>query len=166
MKSEATKELERKLIASAEKDRKKAEKLAFEKCGYKIGDIVEFIDRERKGDYDYIYHWNNKPIKSMFIQGEYVFLRFDYAETMKSTDVKLFDKNDYTLRHSLWDRELDLNDEFQLIVDKPKSTKGEIYKVFRIEKEVDCNIQYMYYNDYGKMAIVTDGQFHVTTRIY
>jgi hypothetical protein len=43
--------------------------------------------------------------------------------------------------------ELYVGDEFELIVNKPKSTVGKKYIIFRKEQELDRDTIYWYYND-------------------
>lgn len=150
-----------------EKARLKAKTLSdiAKKTGFKIGDVVEVRDRERINDYDYVSVWTKGEISHFSSESNgsvYVQLKHN-SSSFNIEKIKLFNENDYTLRHSLWDRELDIENQFQLIVDKPKSTKGELYNIFRVVKEVDCNIEYFYYNDYGHLQSLYEGEFHVTT---
>lgn len=60
-------------------------------------------------------------------------------------------------------KELNLEDNFQLIVDKPKSTKNKVYSIFKIVKEIGENIEYWYYNDDNKPQTLYVGEFNFIT---
>lgn len=58
--------------------------------------------------------------------------------------------------------ELNVGDEFFLVVDKPKSTKGKSYKIERKQETDDRGgkrIEYMYYNDYNKPQSLFIGEY-------
>lgn len=142
---------------------KQKEKEDFKKLNQKYGlsknDIVEFIYSERDGDYDYKYHWSNGKIIGLCTNSESILL--SGGRTVHPSKVSKFNENDYTLRHELWYNEMNLGDEFQLIMDKPKSTKGKIYSVFKIVEQIGENTEYWYYNDLGKLQTLYEGEFHV-----
>lgn len=133
-----------------------------ENTNLKVGDEVEFIV---KGDYyageeD---EWECREITSLFIENGKIKaslkgLHTDYLVS----DLKVFDSNDYTLRHRLWERELKPGEPFQLIVHKPKSTVGTIYSIYSVYKSTDTEILYEYFNDYGRPQQLREGEFHVT----
>lgn len=133
-------------------------------CGIKIGDIVEYLYSWRINDYDYETCWSkgevydlSKGDKSIFVS-----IKGHHGDIMLD-NVRIYNEYDYTLRHSIWDRELDVDDSFQLVVDKPKSTKGRIYQIYKVVKERGHAIEYLYYNDYGKLETLYDDELHVIT---
>ncbi len=159
------KELEKQIQQEKNKVKLQQIKEAEKVTGFKIGDEVEYIERNRDGDYDYTYDWTKHVIIDFDLKGDKIGLVFKYNNGYfnKWEDAKLFDKNDYTLRHSNWNRELDIDDEVQLIVDKPKSTKGDIYEIYKVIKEKGEQIEYWYFNDDNKPQTLYEGEFHVTT---
>lgn len=156
-------ELKKQLEIEEAKEKKKRIFDLEEKTGLKVGTIVEVIDRERINDYDYKNYWTKTKVLGFNVIKDniYVYLEYTYKQQFLLKEVKIFKENDYTLRHSLWDRELDIDDEFQLIVDKPKSTKGDIYEIFKVIKQKNYNIEYWYYNDNNQLQTLYEGEFHV-----
>lgn len=156
-------ELEKQLALEKSKQRLKKVANLEKETGLKIGTTVEVKDIERINDYDYKSSWVKSEVLGFDLSSDkpYVYLRFTCKQRFLPEEVKIFNENDYTLRHSIWDRELDINDEFQLIVDKPKSTKGDIYEIFKVVKQKDCNIEYWYYNDNNQLQTLYEGEFHV-----
>jgi hypothetical protein len=57
--------------------------------------------------------------------------------------------------------EFDIDEEFELIVDKPKSTKGKVYAIHKIVKEKGFDIEYWYYNDHNRLQTLYTGQYNV-----
>lgn len=144
--------------------KKRDDSFIKENTDLRKGDVVEFIV---KGD-SYIGEedeWESRKIGRLFIENGKIKASIEglHADYLVS-DLKLFDPNDYSLRHSLWDRELNPGDEFQLIVDKPKSSKGRIYPIHTVYKSIGNRIEYTYYNDYDKIQTLYDGEFHVVSK--
>ena len=158
------KELKEQLQTEIRKERLKTLKSLEKTTGFKVGDIVEFINRERINDYDYEEHWNKREIIDFEESGGIIRVNLKgWYGAIQVKGIRKFNPDDYTLRHQLWERELDIDDEFQLVVEKPKSTKGKLYKVLSVLKQKDESIEYSYWNDYGKKAYLYEGEFHVTT---
>ena len=135
--------------------------------GLKIGDEVEYISRDRVNDYDYETTWSKGQITNFIERGSTLFLKVtSHFYEINLKDARLFNENDYTLRHSIWQRELDIEETFQLVVDKPKSTKGNFYSVYKVVKEIGHPVEYFYYNDHSKPQTTYEGEFHVTTAKY
>ncbi len=136
-----------------------------ENTDIKVGDKVEFII---KGD-SYIGEedeWECRDVTRLFIDnGKIKASIWGLSKDYLVSDLKLFDENDYKLRHYLWERELKPGDEFQLIVDKPKSSKGYLYHIYSVYSSTDRNIEYQYFNDYDKPQTLYEGEFHVTTKV-
>jgi len=57
---------------------------------------------------------------------------------------------------------MNLGAEFVLDVDKPKSTKGKTYRVFRKIETLGENTEYWYYNDYDKLQTLYPGEFKIS----
>lgn len=135
-----------------------------ENTSLKVGDKVEFI---LKGD-SYLNEedeWECREVTRLFVEnGKIKASVSGLHSNYLVSDLKLFDENDYKLRHYLWERELNPGDEFQLIVDKPKSSKGYLYNIYSVYNAVDRNIEYQYFNDYDKPQTLYEGEFHVTTK--
>lgn len=115
----------------------------------KKGDIVEFI---HDGEWysAKVYHIDEYGVKF-----------YSYHMTMNINSLRIFDESDYTLRHSVWNRDLEPGDNFKLICEKPKSTLGNIYCIYKVVKVINEDDEYWYYNDEGKLQTLYDGDFHV-----
>lgn len=158
-------ELQKEIEKEKKKLRNEFLKRVETKYGLKIGDTVEFIRKEREGDYGYTYDWEKRVINDFDSYDDerviWVGLR-GLHDNVKIEEVKLYDENDYTVRNSHWGRDMDLDDRFQLIVDKPNSTKGKIYSVEEVHKRKGCDIQYVYFNDDGLPQSLYEKEFHLT----
>ncbi len=148
------------------KDKELLKKLQLEEIlnetSFRINNIVEFI---LIGD-SYNYEpdeWRKGKIYSFEKNGDTIYANVGHWN-LPIDRLHLYNENDYTLRHQVWNRELDLYDKFQLIVDKPKSTKGKIYEIFKIVKEIESQIEYFFYNDHGKPTTLYEGEFHVVSQ--
>lgn len=141
------------------------DKYIKENCKFKKGDVVEFVSKEYPDDSNYEYDvYRKEEIMGFTIDektGEikanfpYSWNSLDYASIK---DVQLFNSYNYTLRLK-FAKELDLDDEFILAVDKPKSTKGKKYKVCQKSEYSGGDIIYQYYNDYGKLQTLSKGEY-------
>lgn len=49
---------------------------------------------------------------------------------------------------------MEVGSEFVLMRAKPKSTLFQVYTVFRKVEELNCDTEYWYYNDNGKLSTV------------
>jgi len=157
------KQLQKQLDVERAKEKSKELEKINKLTGIRIGDVVEFTYEDGSGGYDSEYYWSKGEVYDIHKSFESIFLYIKGRHTsINLKDAKLFNENDYEMRHSIYERELDLEDEFQLIVEKPKSTKGKVYKVYKILKEVGENIQYFYWNDYNKSQSLYEGEFYVT----
>jgi len=129
----------------------------------KVGDIVEgtrFItDRDNYyiGD-----EWFCEKVYNIHKDSDNkIYIEF-YGHTPRQAieDVKLFKKDDYTLRHSLWDRDLDVGDDFQLFVEKPNCTKGNLYYIKKLVKVYKEDASYWFQNDQFELEEIQDGEYH------
>jgi hypothetical protein len=160
-------ELERQLAAEKAKLKKSEDKAILQETGFKKGDIVEFLVSEQQDldGYDYKDIWYKSDILDLKVERGIVFASVRsqyYPINIGKSQMKHFDSNDYALRHSVWSRGLELGDKIQLIVDKPKSTKYEIYEIFKIVLQKGENPEYWYYNDNGHPTTIHKGDYFLT----
>ena len=160
-------ELEKQLAQERAKLQKEIDKSIFQETGFKKGDIVEFIVSEMQDADGYLYKdiWYSREIYNLSLVRGNVYANmkgFHGSLNVTTSNMKHFEESDDALRHSVWNRELELGDKIQLIVDKPKSTKYKIYEVFKIVKQVGENNEYWYYNDYGHPTTLLKGDYFLT----
>lgn len=156
-------ELEDKVRKDQEKLKNLRIKELEKESGFKLGEIVEFIvegdsyNNERDS-------WNKGQIWSLEKSGDTIWAKVQH-ESVKISKLKRFDDNDYSLRHEVYERELSLGDEFQLICEKPNATIKKKYQVYKIITEVGKSIQYWFLNDENELGSLKEGEFHITNPI-
>lgn len=160
-------ELEKQLAIEKVKLQKSQAKTILQETGFKKGDSVEFVVSEAIDNDGYYYRdvWYNNEIWDLKLERGIVFATVRgqlYPINISKSQMRHFDPNDYTLRHSVWSRRLELGDKIQLIIDKPKSTKYNIYEIFKIVLQKGENPEYWYYNDNGHPSILYKGDYFLT----
>lgn len=129
---------------------------------FKKGDLVEYIE---KGD-----HYNFED--DDYVKGK--ICGFDISSDgsvnvqisgMHSKpsieDIKLFDPSDYAFRDRVTPiPELNIGDEFYIVIEKPRTTVGKPYTVDK-KVETSDSIEYYFYNDRDQQATISAGDYRI-----
>lgn len=155
----------REQIRKLEKEQEEAEtKIMLEKHGLKIDDIVEFEWDEDDEDVWYPIVWCTGKVVGYWNNRVKVRRVDDRIEFVDIKEVKLYDKNDYTLRHKIWDRPLEPGDKIKILVERKNLILGGIYEVDSIfrhkNKPQKCFI--LHENSSGLGTYIHANEYHIT----
>ena len=155
-----TKEELKKEIINAKKELEQLENKELSlKTKFKIGDIVEYIN---EGD-SYTNErdtWECGKISKIEMVGGYIYATIGFD--IKNVDkLKIFNEDDYELRHYVIYEDLEVGDEFKLIREKQNSTLNNKYICHKKIEQINCETEYWYLNDSNEFTRIYEGDFHI-----
>lgn len=120
-------------------------------CDYEVGDQVEFL---LYGD------WKSGKISGFFVSQEAKIFAKINGDCISIDAIHKFslDDNSFRLKCAKQVRDLIVGDDFHLIVNKPGSTIGNKYTVFKKVEDID-GVIYQYYNDEDKPQSLHKGEY-------